>query len=103
LTQIDSSIAVAAIMAIGQIGAVKLLVTSTLKKIDANTETTQSHSVLLAHTAEILATVQNQVAEVAHNQKDLFESRNRQEKALVAVDTLHELKGCKITLFQGHK
>lgn len=99
--QLDSSIAVAAIMAAGQIGAVKLLVTMTLKKVDANAETTQSHSVLLAHTAEILATVQNQVSEVAHNQKELFECKNRQEQSLVAVDTLHTLKGCK--LFQGKK
>lgn len=98
----SSTLLAGALIALGNVGAVGLLVNRTLKKFDATEERTNQHAVLLERatqnqksTAETLATVQKSIEE-------LYDCRNVHKEQLVAVDTLHEYKGCKI-LHQGSR
>lgn len=99
----NDSIIVAGIMALGQIGAIKILFDRTISKIDANEVTTNSHSVLLARTAEILEGLQDKVDQGAECQRELFDSRNKHGENLAQVNTLHRLKRCEELIQRNHQ
>lgn len=90
-----STIIAGGIIAVGNVGAVGVLVSRTLNKVDATEKTVNEHTALLAVAAETLERVQESITE-------LYGSRNALEKAQNAVDVLHDVKGCK-TFFQGGK
>lgn len=100
---IDSSTIIAGgIVAVGNIGAVALLVNRTLSKFDANEARTNDHAVLLAQATQNQKATAETLAKVQTSIEELYECRNEHKEQLVAVETLHEFKGCK-TLNQGPK
>lgn len=100
---IDSSTVMAGgIIALGNIGAVALLVNRTLAKFDATEARTNEHAILLERATQNQKTTAETLAKVQISIEELYDSRNDHGEHLVAVDTLHEIKGCK-TLNQGPK
>ena len=92
---VNDTIITAGIFAIAQLGAVKLLITSTLGDVKTTKETVQAHSVMMATTAGILEKIQTEVKHNSDNQKELFESRNKHELNLAGINKLHKLKRCE--------
>lgn len=98
---IDGSTVVAGgIIALGNIGAVALLVNRTLAKFDATEARTNDHAILLARATQNQKATAETLEKVQTSIEELYECRNTHKEQLVAVDTLHDFKGCKI-LHQG--
>lgn len=97
-----STIIGAVVLAASNLGAAKLLLTRSLDRQDKMDEKLQKHGELMSETAQTLKETVKTQAEIQTSVKELFESRNELKEAQVAVDTLHELKGCKV-LNQGGK
>lgn len=98
-----STIAVALIMGMAQIGAAKLVVDRTFKTLDETTAKTANNTVLIAETVKTLERVQASINEHAAAEKELFASRNDHDNKLTAIDTLHEARGCKTLYQKQHK
>jgi len=94
-----STIIGAGIIGLAQVAAVRSLVDRTFKQLDETSTSTIRNSALISETVKTLERVQASLDERMVNEKALFDSRNDHDKALVAINTLHEIKGCK-TLFQ---
>lgn len=95
-----STVIVAAVMAASNLGGVGLLMGWYMKRVDANSQTTEEHSRMLARASENQKTTAETLERVQKNIDELFTSRNSHDKELTAIDTLHETKGCK-TFNQG--
>lgn len=91
-----STIAAGCIMALGNVGAVGLLINRTLDKVDATEKATNEHSVLIERAAQNQKQTAETLARVQESVEELYDSRNAHEKELTAVDTLHLAKGCKL-------
>jgi hypothetical protein len=101
--QLDPSTIIGAILlALSNLGAAKLLLTRSLERQDKMDEKIQKHGELLSTASQTQATTVAALAKVQESVKELYESRNAHSEELVAIDTLHDFKGCKV-LNQGGK
>lgn len=90
-----STIIAGGIIAVGNVGAVGVMVNRTLNKLDATEKTANEHTALLAAAAESQKATAETLERVQESITELYGSRNELEKAQNAVDVLHEVKGCK--------
>jgi hypothetical protein len=88
-----SSLIVAGIMAISNLGGISIMLAWYAKRIDATDKKTNEHATLFAQAAD------NQKA-TAETLTRLNSSVMDHEKNLIQINEMHELKGCK-TLFQS--
>jgi TolA-binding protein len=104
-----STIAVALIMALAQLGSVKLLVGRSLKDIDSTKEATNAHAVLLERTAQVQKSTAETLQKVQDSIEELYDARNSTKDNLTEINTLHKIKKCADhvggdqTLYQGSK
>lgn len=90
-----STVVAGVIVAVGNVGAVGLLINRTLNKFDATEKSTNEHSVLLERAAQNQKTTAETLAKVQESIEELYDSRNAHDKELTAVDILHSTRGCK--------
>lgn len=103
MAQLDfSTIIGALVLAASNLGAAKLLLTRSLNRQDRMDEKQQEQTQLIAETVVTQAATARALAGVQESVKELYESRNRLDKGLGDVETLHNLKGCKM-LNRGEK
>lgn len=103
MAQLDfSTIIGALVLAASNLGAAKLLLTRSLNRQDKMDEKQQEQTKIIAETVATQAQTAATIAGVQKSVEELYASRNAHKEELVAVDTLHELRGCKV-LNQGGK
>lgn len=110
MSQLDfSTIIGALVLAASNLGAAKLLLTRSLDRQDKMDAKLQDHGILLVKSSEAQVAMTNTqattvaaLAKVQDSVRELYDSRNAHKEELVAIETLHEFKGCK-TLNQGPK
>lgn len=95
-----STLLVAGVMAVSNLGGVGIMMAWYAKRIDATDQKTNDHAVLLERASENSKATADTLARLNGEVVELFKSRNEHEKDITRVNELHDLKGCK-TLFQG--
>lgn len=90
-----STVVSGCIMAIGNVGAVGLLINRALNKLDATEQRTNEHSVLIERATQNQRTTAETLAKVQESVEELYDSRNELKNEMIQVNTLHELKKCK--------
>lgn len=94
-----SAVIVAVIVAAGNVGAIKILVDRTLKRIDDTATATQDQAVIIERTVQAQKATAETLKQVQESVTDLYESRNSLEKRADRTDHLHKLKKCEDNVF----
>jgi hypothetical protein len=94
-----SAVVVGLLMALGNLGGVGILVKSYTKRIEDNEQTTKEHGLLMVRAIDNQQKTAETLERVQANILDLYGSRKEHDRFLTAIETLHDIKGCK-TFYQ---
>lgn len=97
-----SAVVVGLIMALGNIGGIGLIVKSYTKRIEDNEQTTREQGLMMARAAENQARAAETLERVQSNVADLYNNHKDHDRTLTAIETLHEIKGCKTYYQRGN-
>lgn len=90
-----SAVVVGLIMALGNIGGIGIIVKSYTKRIEDNEQTTKDQGLMMARASENQARAAETLERVQDNITELYNSRKDHDRTLTAIETLHDIKGCK--------